>query len=282
MKKCIFTIVCAVCASTLFAADSYVVKYWGKISGDKSAVSVHRDRQMKETLTADSKLYLNPNDSVVIKNVETKRLYSYVAEDDSKTTVISVGSITKPRLFRVVSEMIRQTREKKPREVEYELLGGVSRSGSSLATLDPRHVALFNTLHAQADNVRSGNLSTHKDLHFALDTIDNSVSFVVENMSKKKSYIINILVLDVKTGEMSLAVNFPSFTTSPVVVIGPNKRMFFRDEVAYEIDKEAPQKFALVVTTNPYDANYLNQMLADRNLSPEAAPLAKDVILIAK
>ena len=271
-------------SSFVFAEDSYVVKYWGKIHSDTSAVSPQRARQMKETLTEKSQLFVNPNDSVVLKNLTNKRLYFYVAKDMKQYGGVKVSSIVSPRILNVLSEMIRQTRTKKPAEVNYELKAAAGRPLGDITKLDPRHVALFNTLAYQSAQLRNGTLPAHADLHFATDTIDSIISCVVENHSKRRSYIINVLVLDTKTGKMDLAINFPAYNkTKTTLVIGPNSRMNLREEVSYELADAESLMFALVVADvkKPYDANYLSDMFADPRIQPNGSSFSNDVILVA-
>ena len=262
-------------------ADEYVITSWEKsklatdtqISADKVLIG-------GKNVSASQQVRVNPYDSLVLVNTATQKTSTYVNTSD-KTRVVSVKDMVKRRSFNVVISMISETfAPKKAEKPQFKLIGAGSRSEITQSTVDPEHMKIYNTLLNYVDKNNAGHELKHNDLKFFTDTIDGIVKFVVENHNSKKSYIVNVLVRDPATDKLDMAITFPEHTSSPAVVVGPYTRIEL-DGVGYAVQEGNPLEFLLVVSTKPYDPNYLSLLMNAEHIKPTREGTNKDIVCVS-
>lgn len=280
MKKFYSLFMASLLFSGIAVADEYVVSSWckSKLAAD-SVVSADKVLIGKKPIAESRQLRVNPYDSLVIINTSTDKTSTYVNSSD-KMKVVTVKDLVRRRSLNVVISMLSETfSSRKPEQPQYKLIGAASRHELTPSTVDPEHMKIYNTLVDFIDKDNQGALTAHSDLRFYTDTVDGVIGFVVENFSKKKSYIVNVLVSDPATGKLDMAITFPEHTSSPAVVVGPYSRIAL-DGVGYAVREHDPLNFYLVVSQKPYDPNYLSMIMQADNIEPTRKDKSKDIVCV--
>ena len=280
MKKLYSLLVLTFVFIAAVSADEYVVSSWekSKLSGE-TAVSADKLLIGDKPIDVMQPLRLNPYDSLVVINTTTNRASIYVNCSD-KVKILKVNDIVKRRSLNVFITMLSETfapRKEEPQQ--YKLLGTTSRQEITQNDVDPEHMKIYATLLDYMAKDKTKGLPKHKDLRFYTDTVNGIVTFAVENYNRKKSYIVNVLVYDPLTRRMNLALSFPDYTSSPMVMVGPYSRITL-DGVGYAVRDRAPLKFYLVASRKPYDPNYLAALMQAENIKPVREGKNKDIVCV--
>ena len=278
-KKYLLLLMSLVFTLSMFG-DEYAVLSWekSKLSAD-TAVSADKVLIGKKAIEESRQLRLNPYDSLVIINTKTDKASTYV-NTSKKVKVLRVKEMVKRKSLHVIISMLGDTfSPKQPEPQKYKLLGTTSRREIKQGNVDYEHMKIYNTLLDYMEKDKSGGLLNHGDVRFYTDTTDNIISFSVENYSKNKSYIVNVLVADPETGKLNMAITFPEYSSSPAVVVGPHTRIEL-DGIGYALREKDPLKFYLVVSTKPYDPNYLSLLMQADNIKPTREGKNKDIVCV--
>ena len=76
-----------------------------------------------------------------------------------------------------------------------------------------------------------------------------------------------------------MAVTFPEHSSSPAVVVGPYSRISL-EGISYGVRQNNPLRFFLVVSTKPYDPNYLSVLMQADNIVPTREGKNKDIVCV--
>lgn len=279
MKKFYLLAIAVVLFIAPSLADEYLVCSWtkSKLATD-TIVSADKVLVGKKLLAETDKLRINAYDSLVLVSKQTSRTCSFVNRSD-KPKVVVVRDITRRRSLSVLISMLSETFSPKKTEQQYKILATTSREQITQENVDEQHMAIYNTLlyYVEKDNYRAFPKNKHLSLY--ADTIDDVIHFTIENTSRTKSYMVNIVVYDPATHTLDLAVTFPEHTSAPTLAIGPYSRLTIED-LGYAVRKDNPLRFYLMVSRVPFDANYLQRLLQARNIKPTRDSKTKDIVCI--
>lgn len=254
-------------------AESYKIKSWEKSSKSVSAeYSADREKYLYQTVDEGQQLRLMPFDSLTLVNTGSSRVYTYVNDSESQR-VMKLKDMARRRPLGVLTDLFGKTVQRKKAPVEYKMLGGLSRSELNQYTADTEHLKIYNTISRDVDLWKEGQLKPRTKLELATDTVDGIIRFHITNNSKK-SYYVNIVVVDIKSGEMDMVIQFPEHSSSPLLTIEPNTCLLL-NEVGYELDEQSEKAFLLVVSTKPYDANYLSALMCSKKIAATADSYCK-------
>ena len=189
MRRLFFGIVALLLPLLLQGAD-YKIKAWEKqsIAQNDTLYSADRESLLYAVVGEQQTLHLMPYDSLTIVNVATNRSHIYVNSSD-KLKTLTVRDMTRSKLLNVVTGIIGRTvSNDKSNQVEYKMLGGLSRGDIKPDNVDKQHMGIYNTIVRDLGKYVKGDLKTKSEVKLTTDTVDGIIRFHFENDSRNKQH----------------------------------------------------------------------------------------------
>ena len=244
---------------TVLSLNAAQYKVWS-VQGDVKRKSDNTTLKRNDLLNTDELLVLEATSKLTLMDDETKLLYPYSTENNA---ILKVEKIVKKKenkgLLQIVTEIYDATRrvKNKHKTIEYVIPGGLER-GSTVSAVDK---SIYKIVKSVADSVSSGKtIVSSQEIALLKDINVDACTFIIENHSVKQDYVVNIISVDLTTGQASLCLQFPEFMTERFLVAEANKRLILDD---YCFANDPNIKYILFATTDVYDAAHVQTMLRD-------------------
>lgn len=268
MKKSILALAAMLLAVCVFADDSQAEYRLWSVDGvvcksGNVQVKRHDALELSDTLFVDNAYKVTVYD---LKN----QLYTFTQSDTTRLMwqrTITVEKIVRKRqnaFIKVISVIFDETKRVKRnhKTIKYLMPGGLDRGLGH----DKLHQSVYLAIRQIADAaVADKPLPYSNTIALLKDKSVDECTFIIENRSLKQDYVVNIISVDIRTGQASLCLEFPKFTTEQYLVAKANNRLIL-DENCF-IDSPYIRYF-LFATTDAYDTSVVQLMLQDSGYSP--------------